>query len=383
MELKSARSLSELADHAAREIKARLADLGSPDLPLDFEVKGDGRTMIRALCPVEAIEPGGLTFAVNRSYLGQVEASAAAAVILPAGLESERLPFIRVHEPRLVFTVLMELALEPHSVAPAGPDQVVFKDRASVEIGPGAVIGAQTYIGARVKIGAGTVVYPQVYIDDDVEIGDDCLIYPKATLLRRTTIGRKVILHSGVVVGGDGFGYNQVYDFGRGRMLHVKNAHAGGVVIEDYVELGPGTTVDQGLAGPTVIGTGTKIDNQVQVAHNVHIGRDCIIAAQTGLAGHAELGNQVIMFGQSGVTQGTKVGDGAIITAKAGVSTDIPPGQAAWAGRPAAPADQEWKRLALSRRELPRLREFFRLLKKASSFDELKAEFFSRKTKEK
>ena len=234
------------------------------------------------------------------------------------------------------------------------------------------------YIGARVKIGHGCRIYPHVFIDDDVTIGDGCVVYPQAVLFRRTVIGRKVIIHGGAVIGDDGFGYDQVQDPDRGRLLHMKDEHMGGVVVGDYVEIGSQVCIDRGLVENTVIGPGTKIDNQVQIAHNCKIGRDSIIVAQVGLAGHAEIGNRVFLLGQAGIGPGASVGDDAIITAKAGVGSKIPAGPALWSGAPARKSEEEYKQMALARRELPRVRSFFQAFKKAGSFEELKTLVFGR-----
>ena len=143
----------------------------------------------------------------------------------------------------------------------------------------------------------------------------------------------------------------------------------------DFVEVGSQVCVDRGLAGLTVVGAGTKIDNLTQIAHNVKIGRECIIVADVAIGGNARIGNQVFILGQVGIKNGISIGDGAIITAKSTAFTDIPAGRTRWAGTPAQEADLEWRQMALARRELPRLRKFFRLLKKAESFEELKKEF--------
>ncbi|MFH1090301.1 MAG: UDP-3-O-(3-hydroxymyristoyl)glucosamine N-acyltransferase [Pseudomonadota bacterium] len=371
------RTLSELAEHAVGVIRSRLAELGSPQLAFKTALGGDPSAVINYLCPVDAIRPGSLTFAVSRSYLERVEASEAAAVIVPPGFQSAK-PYLQAPEPRLVFTVILELALDPPSLVPGRPDNLRFKDRRSVDLGEQVIIGDYCYLGARVKIGRGTRIYPQVFIDDDVEIGDECIIYPQVSLFRRTILGRKVIIHSGTVIGDDGFGYNQIPNPETGRLHHLKNEHLGGVVIEDQVEVGSCVCIDRGLAGMTRIGFGTKIDNQVQIAHNVEVGSECIIVSQAGIAGNSKIGNRVFLLARAGVTTGVRVGDEAIVAGMAGVTGDLPPGRTVWGGIPAQRHDDENKQKALARRELPRLREFMRLFKKAESFEELKAAFFKK-----
>ena len=368
------RSLEELSEYAERTIKSRLTDLGFQNPGFELNVGGDPQINIEAVLPIESAAPGGLIFAADQARLKTAEASPAAAVVLPAGLTSDVKPYIQAPEPRLVFSVVMELA----AGRAAGPDpglvgNIRFKDCLTTELGEGVVIGDWCYVGANVKIGRGTRIYPQVFIDDGVTIGEDCLIYPRVVLLKGTRLGRGVVVHSGAVIGDDGFSYNQVPDMERGRLLHVKNSHAGGVVIEDFVEVGSQVCIDRGLAEDTVIGEGTKIDNLAQIAHNVKTGRDCLILSQVGISGSVRLGDQVFLLGQAGLVDGVTVGDQAIIIGKGGVSNDVPPGRQAWAGRPIQPADREWKEKALLRRELPRLREFWRILKKAGSFEELQA----------
>ncbi|MEW6264688.1 MAG: UDP-3-O-(3-hydroxymyristoyl)glucosamine N-acyltransferase [Thermodesulfobacteriota bacterium] len=376
MRLDPPHSLADLAEAAGRHLRSRLADLGGLDLPFPLELVGDGSVAVSSIRPIEALEPGCITFAVNRKLLAKVEASSAAAVIVPLELTPATKPGLRSSEPRLVFSLLLELALEPPSLAPGLPETIRFKDRSSVSLGPGCVIGDFCYLGAGVSLGRDCLIYPHVFLDDQVTMGDGCIVYPRVTIFRHTTLGRKVIVHSGAVIGDDGFGYTQMPDAARGRLYHLKNEHAGGVWIGDFVEIGNQVCVDRGLAGLTRIGEGTKIDNLVQIGHNCEVGRDCIIVAQAGLAGHARLGHRVMALAQTGLAPGAKVGDDAILTARAGVAGEIPAGRAAWSGSPAQPMEINHKLKAIGRRELPRLYEFFRLLKKADSFESLKEAFF-------
>lgn len=379
MQLDDSVSIGRLAEEAGRVIRERLANLGSPDLPHDIEVVGDPETLVGSICPVESIEPGCLTFAIGKKYLEQVEASNAAAVITPPHLVPESKPYIKAPEPRLVFSVIMELVGPNRDPVPALSDGVRYKDRSTVKIGDGSIIGDWCYIGANVSIGAGCRIYPHVFIDDNVTMGDGCIVYPHVSIFRDTQMGREVIIHSGAIIGDDGFGYNQLPDLQQGRLRHMKNSHFGGVVIGDSVEVGSQVCIDRGLAENTVIGPGTKIDNLAQIAHNCRIGADCIIVSQVGMSGHTVLGDRVFALGQAGFAPGVRVGNDAIITGRAGVTRDIPDGPALWSGVPARKSDEEYKQRALARRQLPRVREFFRIFKKAGSFEELKNEFFAKK----
>ena len=378
MDFNPSRSLADLARHAEREIRARLAALGADQLDFPVRVGAGAEVKISSLCPVESIAPGCLTFAVGDKYLDKVKSSSAGAVIIPENLDPGELPCIYAREPRLVFTVIMEHVIAGPSLTPGDPALIRFKDRESSSIGRGTVIGDFCYIGANTRIGSDCLIYPHVFIDDDVTIGDGTILYPRATILRNCRLGGNVILHAGAVIGDEGFGFNQVHDMARGRLHHMKNVHAGSVVIGDFVEIGSQVCIDRGLIGPTVVGDGTKIDNLVHIAHNVTVGRDCIILAQVGIAGRSRIGDQVFILGQVGVIDGVKIGDGAMIIGASGVTKDIPPGRKAWAGRPAQKADDEWRQAAVIRRELPRLREFFRALREADSFEDLKSLFLKK-----
>lgn len=376
VQLSAPTTLGDLAEHVRTQVASRLAYLGSPQLSHQITVQGDPYTIISALSPVEAIEPGSLAFAVNGKFLARVENSPAAAVIVPPGLSPEKKPYLTAPEPRLAFSIILELTNPGETLVPAGPGSIRFKDRASTAIEEDVLIGDWCYIGANVRIGRGTRIYPMVFIDDQVTIGENCLIYPRVTIFRNTTLGRHVIIHSGVVIGDDGFSYNQVLDPGTGRLHHLKNYHGGGVVLEDFVEIGSQVCVDRGLAGNTTIGSGTKIDNLVQIAHNCQIGPDNIIVSQAGLAGHVHFGRRVFVLGQSGFAPGVTVGDDAIIAGQAGVTHNVPAGRAVWSGVPVQKQEIEYREKATARRVLPQVQALLKALRKAESFEALKAALF-------
>lgn len=376
MELTPPRTLAELAGHADKVINERLSELGSADIMHKTIIASDEALLVSSLRPVEAIEPGCLTFATDKKFLARVEESDAAAVIVPPHLEPVSKPCLKAPQTRLAFTVMLELTQPEASLVQGISENIRFKDRRKVAIGDGSIIGDFCYIGENVAIGENCLIYPHVFIDDNVVIGDGCIVYPRVSLFRNTTMGRKVIIHSGAVIGDDGFGYNQVPDLKNRRLNHLKNVHVGGVVIEDHVEVGSQVCIDRGLAGNTVIGAGTKIDNLVQIAHNVKIGRDNVIVSQVGMSGHSITGDRAFLLGQVGVGPGASIGNDAIITGQSGVTTKIPDGHALWSGTPARKSDVEYKLRAISARELPRLREFMRLFKKADSFEDLKEMFF-------
>lgn len=201
------------------------------------------------------------------------------------------------------------------------------------QIGPGAVVGARAVIGARCFIGPYAVIGEGVEIGDESSIGSHCGI-------THTLIGKRVIIHRGVQIGQDGFG------FAMGRGGHVKVPQLGRVVIENDVEIGAGTCIDRGAGPDTFIGEGTKIDNLVQIGHNVHIGRHVVIVAQTGIAGSTRIGDGAVLGGQVGITGHAKIGAGVRLAAKSGVISDVPPG-VSWGGYPAQPL-KEWHRQSIA-----------------------------------
>lgn len=378
-------TLETLAREAEEAAGAKFAEVGAADLLAAFKplvtIKGDPLTQLDHLAPYDLVGPGGLTFAVSEAYLSRaLERKAGAVIVGPALADCFAGPALICPEPRLAFTLLMErFGRELIPRPPQGAEgQIVFKDRASVQLGPEVVIGPQTYIGAGVSIGRGTLIYPQVFIEDGVIIGEDCVIHPRAVLRWGAVLGRRVIIHAGAVIGEDGFGYNQALNPVSGRLHHFKNTHLGGVVLEDDVEVGAGAAIDRGLIEDTRIGEGSKIDNLVQIGHNVQVGRDNIIVAQAGLAGHCQTGARVFLLGQAGLAPGAKIGDDAVLSAQAGLAGTIPPGRKLWSGTPARPQDEHYQTQALARRELPRVKDFFRALKSSASLDELKKKFFGR-----
>jgi UDP-3-O-[3-hydroxymyristoyl] glucosamine N-acyltransferase len=231
------------------------------------------------------------------------------------------------------------------------------------QIGPDVSIWPFVTLGDRVRIGARVTLYPGVFIGDDSVVEDDSLLYPNVTVQERCTIGKRVIIHSGTVIGSDGFGYVQQ----EGR--HHKIPQIGTVVIEDDVELGANVTVDRATFGRTVIKRGAKVDNLVQIAHNVVIGSNCILVAQAGISGSTALGKNVVLAGQVGVAGHLTLGDNVMVGAQAGVTKSVPAGARLW-GTPARPLARV-KRVHAVLQRLPELyqkvEELEKLLKKKRS----------------
>jgi UDP-3-O-[3-hydroxymyristoyl] glucosamine N-acyltransferase len=198
------------------------------------------------------------------------------------------------------------------------------------KISRGVAVGAHTVIEDGVQIAEGSVLYANCYVGHGAHLGKDCLIYPSVVLREKVFLGNRVIIHSGTVVGSDGFGYVTVDG------KHTKIPQVGTVLIEDDVEIGANVTIDRARFDKTIIGEGTKIDNLVQIAHNVTIGKHCLIVAQSGIAGSTKLGDHVILAAQAGLVGHIEIGDGAIVTAQSGVSRSIKPGEQVF-GSPAHP----------------------------------------------
>jgi len=217
-----------------------------------------------------------------------------------------------------------------------------------VDIGPYVVIGRGVTIGNKTVIGANTV------IGEQVSIGEDCRIYPNVTIYQESEIGNRVFLHAGAVIGMDGFGYLQVEG------EHNKINHIGRVIIEDEVEIGANSCIDRATFGVTRIGTGTKIDNLVQIGHNCRLGKNVILCAQVGLAGNTEVGNNVFLAGQVGAAGHLKINDGAMVGAQSGISSDVPAGKK-YFGTPAIEASLQ-KRIIVALRRLPEILSFFNKL---------------------
>jgi len=312
---------------------------------LDGEVLGDGAAALTGFATADAARPGDLTFAETAEYFAAAENSAATAIIAGNPFSSARKIVIRVVNPRLAFArALAAFFVEPKFVAGIHPSAVIA---ASAQIDPTARIGPHCTVGERVKIGAHCVLQSGDFIGDDSALGDETNLFPNVTIYARSQIGERVRIHAGTVIGSDGFGY--VLDSG----FHRKIPQIGNVVIGDDVEIGSNVSVDRGALGSTVIGRGTKIDNLVQVGHNVEIGEHSILCAQAGIAGSAKLGNFCVLAGQVGIAGHLKIGSHVTIGSKSGVMHNIPDGEQ-WLGIPAQP-DKQAKRMMIALQRLPDL----------------------------
>jgi UDP-3-O-[3-hydroxymyristoyl] glucosamine N-acyltransferase len=312
---------------------------------LDGEIVGDANATLTGLAAPDTAKPGDLTFAENDGYFAAAENSAATAVIVGKNVSSAKKNLIRVAQPRVAFAKAVALFFPEPEFAPGVHPSAVIA--ASAQVDPTAHIGPHCVIGERVKIGARVVLQAGNAIGDDATLGDETNLFPNAAIYPRTQIGKRVRIHAGAVLGADGFGY--VFDAG----IHRKIPQIGNVVIGDDVEIGANTTVDRGALGSTVIGKGTKIDNLVQIGHNVEIGEHCILCAQVGIAGSAKLGSYTVLAGQVGIAGHLKIGNKVTIGSKSGVMHNIPDGEQ-WLGIPAQP-DKQAKRVLIAIQRLPDL----------------------------
>jgi len=312
---------------------------------LQGEVLGDATAALTGFAPAASAKSGDLTFAENEEYFAHAEQSAATAIIADKRFNSTRKILIRVPDARIAFAKAMALFFpEKKFTAGIHPTAVIA---ASAKIDPAAHIGPHCVVGERVKIGAGAVLQACDFVGDDCKLDKDVYLFPNVTLYPKTEIGRRVRIHAGTVIGSDGFGYVQEHG------VHLKVPQIGNVIIGDDVEIGANVTIDRGALGATVIGKGTKIDNLVQIAHNVEIGEGSIVISQVGIAGSSKLGKYVILAGQAGLAGHLKIGDRVTVAAQAGVMTDIPDG-GTWLGSPAQP-DKQAKRQMIAIQHLPEL----------------------------
>jgi len=286
---------------------------------LGGSLEGDGNIEIAAVAGLGEGSEGDIGFLSNPKYAAEVASTKASAVIVPNDWDRPaKCALVRVENSDQAFAQAAELFYEtlPGPLAGVHPSAVVAE---SAQLGEGVCIGANCTVEEGVAIGSNTVVSPNCHIGYKTIIGDDCLLHPLVSIREFTEIGNRVIIHNGAVIGSDGFGYAVQEDGSR-----IKIPQIGKVVIEDDVEIGANTAIDRARFGKTRIGKGTKIDNLVQVAHNVVIGEHSVLCGQAGISGSTTVGSRVILAGQAGLAGHLEVGDGAIVGAQAGVMKDVP-----------------------------------------------------------
>jgi UDP-3-O-[3-hydroxymyristoyl] glucosamine N-acyltransferase len=315
------------------------------------KVVGNGDLTIHRVAPIDEAKSGEITFLSNTRYAKYLESCRASAVIVGTGTATEYLErspfsFLETPDPYVAFAKILQLfspsvLLEQTCSPQANVD-------ASAILEEGVTVFPHVYVGARAKIGRNSALYPGVFIGDDCSVGSDCVLHPNVVVRHGCCIGSRVILHAGVVIGSDGFGYA-----GQGES-RVKIPQVGIVVVEDDVEIGANTTVDRATLGQTVIHHGAKIDNLVQIAHNVSIGEHSIVAAQAGIAGSTKVGKHVTIAGQAGIVNHVEIGDGATIGPQSGIPKSVPAGVFLSGGIAAAP-HHEWLKVMTLLPQLPKL----------------------------
>ncbi len=317
--------------------------LGELAATLGAKLEGDPGRRVTGVAPLDAAGPEQISFLIDQRYRSAAETSRAGALLVSETVSGLPGPLLRSSAPQQAMIALLSL-FHPASAAPPGIDStaVVAKE---ARVDPTASVGAMAVICASAIIGPRVRVHPLVYVGPGVEVGEGSELHPHVVLCEGVRLGRRVVVQSGAVIGGDGFGY--VFDGGG----HKKIPQVGIVVIEDDVDIGANTTIDRAMLGRTIIGRGTKIDNLVQVGHNVEIGEHSIIVAQVGISGSCRLGRGVIAAGQVGFADHLTIGDGAVLGAQAGVAEDVPAGERRL-GTPALPMLQA-KRLFASQKHLP------------------------------
>ncbi len=320
------------------------------------DLEGDGETLISGICGIKEAKPGDLTFIANSKYLHLLGSTKASAVITSREVKRSPKPIIRTENPSLAFAKLASQWLDPviqHHRPGVSPQAVIGK---RVRLGKEVTILPFTVIEDDVAIGDRTVLYSHCYVGRHAWIGNDCLIYPNVSVRERVQVGHRVIIHSGTVLGSDGFGFATVAG------VHHKIPQIGTVVIEDDVEIGANVTIARARFEKTVIGKGTKIDNLVQIAHNVVTGSNCMIVAQAGISGSTLLGSNVVLAGQAGIVGHITIGDNVMVGAQSGVSKSVPPNTSVW-GYPAKPLAKA-KRINAAVQRLPELHKAMEALQR-------------------
>jgi UDP-3-O-[3-hydroxymyristoyl] glucosamine N-acyltransferase len=310
------------------------------------EVSGDGSVKIGGVAGIKEANPGDITFLANPRYEKFMDCTRASAVIAPPGTSSRGKPLVLSRNPYLSFIKAVEFFVPNKNNYPRVVHPAAVVDK-TARIGSQVGIGACAVVEAGARIGKGTVILAGSFVGRDTEIGEDCLLYPNVTVREEVTIGDRVIIHSGAVIGSDGFG------FAKDGEVYRKIPQIGNVVIEDDVEIGANVAIDRATTGTTFVGKGTKVDNLVQIAHNVVIHENCILVAQVGIGGTTEIGKGATLAGQAGAVGHIKIGDGAVVAAQAGVTKSVP-ADTMVSGYPAREHSQA-KKIYASLQKLPEL----------------------------
>ena len=366
---------------AAPNGQTRNTTVGEIAQLLNAQWVGEASTPITGVAGLESAAPGTISFIDSDKLIAEALASNAAAIIAPEALrealeEARRLkrksvenegvrrrindrralekPIVFAGNPRLAFAKVLEW-MQPAALPEKGVHRTTVIESDAI-IGKGVTIREGCYVGHAARIDDGAILYPHVTVGDGAQIGAASIIYPSVVIYRQVHIGKRVRIHSGSVIGSDGFGY--VFDGER----HQKVPQIGTVIIEDDVEIGANVCIDRATMGATRVGEGTKIDNLTQIAHNVQIGKNCVICGQVGLSGSVIIEDNVSMAGQVGLRDHVRIGKGAILGAKAGIMADIGAGEFVM-GSPSLP-QRDYLRVHAASRKLPEMAKQLRRLEK-------------------
>ena len=300
---------------------------------INGKIEGNPDVKVGNVAKIEEAGEGDLSFVANPKYEEYLYSTKASVIIVNSTLElaeSVKPTLIRVKDAYSGFASLLEKYNEIISkTGKIGIEQPSFIAE-TASLGEGAYVGAFAYIGDNAKIGTGVKIYPNCYIGDNVTIGDDCVLYAGVKVYNGCSLGSRVVIHSGTVVGGDGFGFAPQKDG-----TYKKVPQIGNVILEDDVEIGANTTIDRATMGSTIIRKGVKLDNLIQIAHNVEIGENTVIAAQTGISGSTKVGKNCIIGGQVGMVGHIQIADGTRINAQSGQSKTVTASNMAHTGSPA------------------------------------------------
>jgi UDP-3-O-[3-hydroxymyristoyl] glucosamine N-acyltransferase len=324
------------------------------------KVEGNPETPVHSFGKIEEAQPGQLTFLANPKYEEYLYRTQASLVIINESQELKEpvnATLIRVADAYSAFAILLSKYQEMVKQKLTGIQEPSYISK-SAKVGQQVFIGAFSYIGDNVVLGDHVKIYPNVFLGDNVKINDNTVIHPGVKIYFDCVIGKNVTIHAGTVVGSDGFGFAPQADGSFKKVPQIGN-----VVVEDFVEIGANATIDRATIGSTVIKSGAKLDNLIQIAHNVEVGNNTVIAAQSGVSGSTKIGNNVMIGGQAGIVGHIQIADGSKINAQSGVSKSIKTANTAVTGSPAFEYTSALRSQAVSRK-LPDLEKRIKELEK-------------------
>jgi UDP-3-O-[3-hydroxymyristoyl] glucosamine N-acyltransferase len=323
-------------------------------------VEGDANSAVSSFAKIEEAQNGQLAFLANPKYEDYLYTTKASVIIINEAQQLKQAvggTLIRVPDAYTAFATLLSKYQEMITQQMAGIQEPSYISKTAT-LGQNVFIGAFSYIGEKVTLGNNVKIFPQAFIGDNVKIGDNTIIYPGAKIYHDCVIGKNVTVHAGTVVGSDGFGFAPQADGSFKKVPQIGN-----VIVEDFVEIGSNATIDRATMGSTVIKSGAKLDNLIQIAHNVEVGNNTVIAAQAGVSGSTKLGNNVMIGGQAGIVGHLTIADGARINAQSGVSKSIKTPNTAVTGSPAFDYTSTLRSQAISR-NLPDMEKRIKELEK-------------------